>query len=131
LLVSIPNPGTLGGYLGAENSTIQNLTIRASHEFEAIIVSAIFSTYRMSALTHVTLDLDLEDMMFPPIAGGDWEVVGDGLHDYFPSLTRVDLIFRSCVPEMAAEAKEALCKGLDFLALCQEDGILHPTFLTK
>jgi hypothetical protein len=60
----------------------------------------------------------------------DWKEQGDGLHDYWPSLTRVDLIFRSCAPEMTAETKEALCKGLDFLAACQATNIIHTTFLT-
>jgi hypothetical protein len=112
-------------------SSVNHLKISASHAYEASLVSAILRYFVLPSLSQVTLDLDLEEMHFPISYNSDWGIGVWTLLDLFPSLTQVDVTFRSCPSDITEEKKDILRGGMLFLKACDEHGILHTTFISK
>lgn len=77
----------------------------------------------------MTLDIDCASVVLP--IKHDWhknDGDGDGeeVASHFPSLARMEVIFRSCPRNIQ---KATLIAGMKFVKACDEAGLLHTTIM--
>jgi hypothetical protein len=96
------------------------------HGYEAGYITGIIQTSILLAVTHVTLDVDVTNVVVP--IKNDWHSDDDPVEDRMPSLERANAVFRSC-PQGAQE--ERLVDGIGFLNTCRQLGVLHTTVIHR
>jgi hypothetical protein len=118
----------IGGRGVIRNTIIQDLELRASDPFKA---SAILANFCLSGLTCLKLDFDLKDLRAfdgPVVHGPNND---DAFVDLFPILGQVDAIFRTWTPIETEDMKTTVRTSTRFLRTCEEQGILHWSFISK